>query len=158
MTEMLFSCPEPGGVRIRRVRPMRQDPDELATVLRKVQEVRNLFGEMDCFKAIDNLSDPTKVYLLVDSVGILCVAPDGFGGAHVHITFWDRRLRGREGLCRGVAREIMSAMNLAHLWTAIPRASRAVLAFAKRVGFKETASHNPAVAVLLLPQEDFCGS
>lgn len=159
MIEMLFSCPEPGGTRVRRVREMNRTHEEVARVLALSKGVPNLFAKQTCFQSIDNLYDPNKVYFLVDDVGIIAAVPDGLGAAHVHITFWDRRLRGREALCRGVARWLLQNLNLTVLWTVIPQASRTTLAFARRLGFIERKHQDLGKNVfLVLTKEELRGT
>jgi hypothetical protein len=73
----------------------------------------------------------------VDDVGLMGVGPTLYRGMpDVHITFWDKRLRGREGLCRAVAYMVMGELEVPGLYTPIPATARATLAFAKRVGFR----------------------
>lgn len=158
MIELLVSCPEPGGKKLRRVYELQRTHEEIARVIKLSEGVPNLFSGQTCFQSIDNLYDPEKLYFLVDDVGIIAAVPDGLGAAHVHITFWDKRLRGRETLCKGVARWLLENMNLMVLWTAIPYASRATLAFAKRLGFKERESSLPNNAFLVLTKEDLRGT
>ena len=81
------------------------------------------------------LRDWWKFYL-VDDVGLLCFDPFQPGKAHVHVTFWDRRLRGREELCRQMCLMLMEWSNVQLVLTAIPLDARVVRAFAIRVGFK----------------------
>lgn len=137
MIEMLLSCSEPDGIKLRKVHELQRTHEEIARVIKLSEGVPNLFSGQTCFQSIDNLYDPSKVYFLVDDVGIIAAVPDGLGAAHVHITFWDRRLRGREGLCREVAKWLLQNLHLMVLWTVIPKKSKTTLAFAKRLGFIE---------------------
>lgn len=87
---------------------------------------------------------------LVDAVGVLI---QGFivneGLIDVHIAFWDRRLRGREAMCRAMAAVAAHEGGYPGVWTAIPEDARTTLAFAKRVGFRLTKIIN-GVSVLTL--------
>lgn len=152
MIELLFHCPEPKGARLRRVRELERTPQQIQWVMEKMSGVPSFFMGQSCWSSIDELYDDKKVFFLVDDVGIICVAPNRveiMPNAHVHITFWDGRLRGREGLCRGLAREVLNAYSLSYLWTAIPDSSKMILAFAKRVGFKESRRFGPTVVLEL---------
>lgn len=86
----------------------------------------------------------------VDTVGMLI---QGFVTYNdmidVHIVFWDRRLRGREPMCRSMAQLVASEGGFAGVWTAIPQDAAATLAFAKRVGFRQERTVN-GIAVLTL--------
>lgn len=79
----------------------------------------------------------------VDDVGLVAVGPMRTDFmADVHITFWDKRLRGREDLCRRVAEWVIAGFGLQSVFTAIPVSAKATIAFAKRVGF-HTAEYHP---------------
>ncbi len=78
----------------------------------------------------------THIYL-VDTVGaVIVLVQDPAVTAHVHITFWDKILVGREELCRELSRRVLREKNLSYLHTSIPIGARATMAFARRVGFK----------------------
>lgn len=94
------------------------------------------------------------VCFLVDDVGMFAVVVDKSGRAHVHMTFWDGRLRGRETLAREVAHFAMETLELDRLWTAIPLTRPAVLAFAERVGFKRFKEQNEVVGLCYLRQSN----
>lgn len=125
---------------------MARTPEEIGGILDAVQGMPNLFEGQSCWKSIDELYDERKIYLLVDNVGIICFVPRD-DNAHVHITFWDKRLRGRELLCKVVAREMMQALGLRFLWTAIPESARVILAFTKRLGFREARRFGPTIVL-----------
>lgn len=82
-----------------------------------------------------------KLYWVVDDVGLLIATMAG----DVHVFFWDKRLRGREELAKTMLLVSMSILNLDEAWTTIPETERAVLAFAKRVGFKDEGMQDGAV-------------
>jgi hypothetical protein len=155
---MLVSCFEPDGEKLRRVHPMMRSPEEIAMILRATDGVPSMFSGQGCFHSMDELFDEEKIFLLVDKVGLICFVPDLDNGAHVHITFWDKRLRGRELLCKAVAREMMLLRRFDKLWTIIPRTSRPTLAFTKRLGFKEVEFPRKDLAFLQLTKEDFHGA
>jgi hypothetical protein len=92
------------------------------------------------------ITDLNNFLCLIDDVGIILAAPFDKETAHIHMTFWDRRLRGRETLCSRVASYICRVTGLS-LMTAIPTSHRAVLEFVKRAGFTE--SHRVRGAAVL---------
>jgi hypothetical protein len=94
------------------------------------------------------LFDPFSTFFLVDNVGIIAVMPlEGNDRVlHVHIAFWDKRLRGREELVRNVCQFVV-AISQKILITAIPATNRVVLAFARRVGFEVSLEANDIVTL-----------
>lgn len=74
-----------------------------------------------------------KLYWVVDDVGLMFATMAG----DVHVFFWDKRLRGREDLAKTMMLVSMGIFGLPEAWTTIPETERAVLAFAKRIGFTE---------------------
>lgn len=92
-----------------------------------------------------------RLYLLVDDVGSIVFAFDQVE-PHVHVTFWDRRLRGREAMCKAIGQEVMHQLGVGRLWTMIPRDARMILAFCRRVGFEPVVEVSGVVG-LILPRE-----
>lgn len=86
---------------------------------------------------VERFRDENRVSWRVDDVGLIFAVFDRPSRASVHIVFWDRRLRGREVLCRGLADYIIHKWELDYLCTTIPRTSRPTLAFARRIGFED---------------------
>lgn len=109
--------------------------EEILYVYDKLGTCPNLFGSRSIRSIEDLLSNHWKFWL-VDDVGLLCFDPFTVRIAHVHITFWDKRLRGRESLCRAVAGHLMSEYQIDTLLTVIPDSAKIVGAFARRVGFQ----------------------
>lgn len=135
---MKFTCVERGQTILREVTPFVPSPETALEIYDKVKDKASMFS-LDGRtgpKALTSLLNPAHHFWLVDDVGLLCVASYEPGMGHAHITFWDCILRGREELVRSMARQSMRDMKLSLLYTAIPAASRATLAFAKRIGFK----------------------
>jgi hypothetical protein len=139
-----YICVEKDEEIERTVTPMSLDPAEVLRVYDKLKGVPNLFvaSGVCSAKTLEQLYDPAYHFWLVDDVGIICIAPVASGKGHAHITFWDGRLRGREGLAREFAKAAMAEHGLHTLITAIPLDSRATLAFAKRVGFRTAMKYN----------------
>lgn len=103
------------------------------------------------------IKDPTLIWsegvrtFLVDSVGMMMKGPFAFDGLpDVHVGFWDKVLVGREAMARSLAARIASEAGVPGVFTAMPRGSRATLAFAKRVGFKQVQENNQIVVLTLL--------
>lgn len=110
------------------------DISVLLDIQQRLEAVPNFLPETNPLGVF--LQEDAEVYL-VDNVGVL-VAVDIRAGdqAHVHMTFWDRRLRGRETLVETVARLVIQRHDLEYVWTAVPKKLRHVVAFVKRVGFE----------------------
>lgn len=108
---------------------------------------------MENFLPKDNpytfLLNPQNKFFQVDDVGLLAVIPSFEWPEllHVHITFWDGRLRGREGLCKSLA-AMVSQLTGKFLFTQIPEDRQALLAFAYRVGFQPQANIGPSKTLL----------
>jgi hypothetical protein len=95
-------------------------------------------------------SEGTRIFLVGD-VGVLIKgALELEGMPDVHVGFWDRILAGREEMCYTVAAMVARDARVKGVWTAIPKASRATLAFAKRVGFKTTRETSDTELLVLL--------
>jgi hypothetical protein len=92
------------------------------------------------------LLDPENLFFTVDNVGLIAVMPLNERALHCHIAFWDKRLRGREALCRNLAQFVV-AITRKHLVTAIPEGNRVVLAFARRAGFEVAHEANGVVTL-----------
>lgn len=104
-------------------------------------------------KDIAHIYSPGARLFLVDDVGLMLKGCFQSGGLYdVHIGFWDLVLRGRELMCRAMARRVAEDAGARGVWTAIPIEARATLAFAKRVGFIEQSqsSQSGSVSVLTL--------
>lgn len=84
---------------------------------------------------------PERISWLVDDVGLIFAVFDKPGRASVHICFWDRRLKGREVICRGLADWLIHKYHLNYICTSIPASSKPTLRFAEDVGF-EVAAHD----------------
>lgn len=130
-------CKEGDRVVTRYIQRMQPDVADALSVYDNARQVSNMFGKMD-EQALTFLVGNAEWFWKVDDVGLICVSPLGSmpHTAHVHITFWDKRLRGREEICRELARRVTAECHYHTFWTAIPREARTVLAFAKRVGFQ----------------------
>lgn len=136
-----------------------KDGDVLRTVRFMDKSVGHILETIDRLKTVPNFLPPDNevqpflspgsVFFEVDDVGLLAFIPTAHRLAHVHISFWDKRLRGREELCRTVAEWVVGLTGMI-LATGIPESAPAVLAFAKRVGFGET-NREHGIVVLTFP-------
>jgi hypothetical protein len=140
-------CNEKGGVVLRKVWPVRITPARALELQDKMSTVPNF---LDKDNPLGVFFQDDSVFFQVDDVGVLAFVNIKHGRiAHAHITFWDRRLRGREKLCEAVAETFMLCAGLQVLATAIPPDRPVLMAFAKRVGF-EPARETPAGTLMLL--------
>lgn len=128
---MYIGSVEPEGTFVRRVRPFEQKDAQV--VWDKLKTVPNFLGSL----SPETLFDPKLEIVLIDDIGagVLDDRTDQY--ARVHITFWDKRLRGREYLCKRIAQMFMDKYNLGYVYSTIPHEARTVIAFARRIGFKE---------------------
>ena len=132
--KITMQCQEKEGPVRRTVSEMPKSLEVWLETVEKLRLVPNFLHKSDFENTKEFLKDENK-FFLVDDVGAAAVLPDEKGSAHVHITFWDGRLRGREALMRELAIQVKDQMKLDTLYTAIPVDSHSVIAFAIRVGF-----------------------
>lgn len=137
MHEFQFVCPEPYGDVVRTVRPLEQG-GILRAYLSIKASLESRGRTLPLELALREFGRMDKLYWTVDDVGLLIATEAG----DVHIFFWDKRLRGREELCRSMAKVVMNILDKESVWTKIPSSERAVIAFAKRVGFEEESIGN----------------
>lgn len=143
MYEYQFTCPEPSGDVVRTVRPLEQG-GILRAYIRMRDSLTSRGRELPLELALREFSRLDKLYWTVDDVGLLIASEAG----DVHIFFWDKRLRGREGLCKSMAEVVLNTLGREYIWTTIPETERAVIAFAKRVGFVEEGLTNRGVRLV----------
>lgn len=141
-------CKERDGEHLRAVRPIEPDPAWILDTWEKLQRVPN-FTEGDD-NPLGSFVDQNNLLFQVDDVGVILVSGLEYGKtAHVHVTFWDRRLRGRENLCKCLAELVIEIAGLKNLYTVIPESSQVVKAFAQRVGFEERAQTDGNIVMVL---------
>jgi hypothetical protein len=131
---MIFACEERNGTYLRRVEVMGKTPQEALWVYDNIRSCLVRTGWDEAI-TLEWLLRPETTVLKVDKVGVLCFVRLR-QQAHAHVFFWDRILRGREGLCRKLALMMMDSQEVELLLTAIPPERRTTIAFAKRVGFQ----------------------
>jgi hypothetical protein len=134
-----FKVREKGTELERSIREI--DKSDHETILWTFSQILSLHRSMGKpeppLSTVELFRQPERVSWLVDDVGLIFAVFDRPGRASVHIVFWDRRLRGREILCRGLADWMIHKWDLNYLCTSIPATSRATLAFAEKIGFEE---------------------
>ena len=136
--DLAFATREQGIERERTLREI--DKADHETILWSFSQILDLHRALKApeppLETVAVYRQPERISWLVDDVGLIFAVFDRLTRASVHICFWDRRLRGREVLCRGLADWLIHKFRLDYLCTAIPRTSRATLAFAERIGFE----------------------
>lgn len=132
MYEFTLVCQEPGGSVTRTVRPLEQR-DILSAWRRMRASLETRGRTLPIELALREFSRLDKLFWTVDDVGLLIADSTG----DTHVFFWDRRLRGREGLCRAMAYVTMEIFQLDATTTKIPESEKMMIAFAKRVGYTE---------------------
>lgn len=142
-------CKEKDGLVWRTVRVAEPSVNWANRVIDKLQTVPNFLQNENPYFI---LLDSRNKFFEVDNVGIVAVLPlDAWPNLlHVHITFWDRRLRGREGLCRSLA-DWVTRLCGKTLFTQIPAENKVLLAFASRVGFQMQTSEGSTRTMVYLP-------
>lgn len=134
---LTLDCPERGGTVRRTVVDMPRDLRLWLEITKLMETVPNFLSK-SYRKNTEIFMDERNKFFLIDDVGVAAVLTEkALPLAHVHVTFWDHKLRGREELCRRLCDYVMFHMELDQLHTAIPKTSTAVLAFVKRIGFRE---------------------
>lgn len=95
------------------------------------------------------LLDHRNSFIQIDDVGLIAVIPkeDMPDYRHVHITFWDGRLRGRERMCRAIATFVQGLMKV-KIVTMVPAYRHTLRAFATRAGFEDVGSVDEARVLL----------
>lgn len=129
-------CCEKGIVFDRKINLLVKTP---ADILRLYDRIKGCHLDTGWEKPVtlEQLMNPEVLIWTVDDVGMIIAV---FGPkTHVHIFFWDRRLRGREKMCRIHAANILRMFHLAEIWTVIPQNAKIIAAFARRVGFKTSS-------------------
>lgn len=149
---MLMYCQESEGIQLRAVEPLVRDPEKVDEVETRLREVPNFLPEGQSLWGI--VSQPDVAAFLVDDVGALIVVniKQSFYG-ECHVTFWDKKLEGREALCYTVAQMVMESASLRFLITYVPVNRQRLLTFAKKVGFRHIETSQD-IAILALMREE----
>ncbi len=145
MIEFFASCEEKGGTVVRRVYELDRSPGNLLQVVENLKRVDSFIDGVSPTVLLDEGMEVMQV----DDVGLVALDKRNARDARVHMTFWDRRLRGREYLCRRVAGYWIDKYNLEYLSTSIPVTAGMVIAFARKVGFKSFTESEGYVHLVL---------
>lgn len=128
---------EPEGVFLRKAWLVARTPEAMLEILDRVKELEADTG-WETPELLPRLLNMNTYTIKVDDIGILYLHFLEPRVAQVHIFFWDRRLRGREGLCRELAIKALDVFQLDTLWTAVPLRYSRMKGFVERVGFRFT--------------------
>lgn len=142
-----LECLEKGGSVLRSFRLADKTTAGILELVEKIQRAPNFFSDSGN-PYLWLLDEKTMIYL-IDDVGTVVIRPcRGYDG-EAHVTFWDRRMRGREALCRQIGQDFLlqRGLSICSLFTAVPVDRRAVIAFSKRVGFQTVAVANGVEAM-----------
>jgi hypothetical protein len=146
------TCDEPGGPVVRTVLSVPCTDSAAWKIYERIKGLPN-FVSADSQQLTPEsmlwLFLPQVQYYLVDDVGVIVLRVQSAAHGDVHVTFWDKRLRGREKLASSTADAIIKEKRLEYLETYIPKDSRAILAFAKRVGFEQLTPEDSDVHCLV---------
>lgn len=127
----LFTCNEPDVTKVRMVTEVEKIPANILPLYYRIAAWHGHHGP----EIIGQFYDEAKRFYLVDNVGLLWSTNRGDTGLEGHFVFWDGRLRGREGLVRGMATVAMDLAGKNRLWVIVPREKTMILKFLWRVGF-----------------------
>ena len=151
MIKFYVECAEKLGTVTRYYREVDRTPKNILEIVDKVVRVPNfLFKQLEL--TYSELLNYENALYQIDDAGIVFFKPRPPFTAEVHITFWDGRLRGREEICREIGRDflIQRGIREGRFVTAVPHDRKAVIAFARRIGFKVSLSQDERVTVLVL--------
>lgn len=154
---LTMDCSEPSGLIARSVRLCELSMAKLRFLHEKLSKFEVLFNDFTkdnpeafirAFVNIDQYGDvhPNGLVWEVDDVGILAltdIVPQNT--AKAHFTFWDRRIRGREGLIRAMLKYVFEQLGLHRIVVEIPLYAVAAMAAVERMGFRKEGRMREAV-------------
>jgi RimJ/RimL family protein N-acetyltransferase len=139
-------CRERDGEVVRRVRRTKLSIDRLKFIWDKLHKFDVLFndwvrGDFEAFLnhfivQIDGELHAAGLMWDVDDVGMFMltdIVPGICGTAH--FTFWDRRFRGREELCRAMLRHVFDTYGFKRIEVRVPLYAHSARAATERIGF-----------------------
>ena len=114
--------------------------ENLEMVWNKLNQFPILFdddvrGDFKSF--IIDMTNKNSVIFLTGNYGIceICnIVP--YRGCDVHLTFWDRRFRGRDGECRAVIKWIFNTLQLHRITVSTVSIAHSTINFIKALGFR----------------------
>ncbi len=153
-----FECREPEGTLIRCVRPAVLTFATLKGYYDKLKEFDTIFNGyvannidafIHSFVKGNGSGDvqSTGIIWEVDDVGILYLTEISVGNdAYAHFNFWDRRIKGRENLIRGMMRNVMGEFNLHRISIEVGMFAAAWMCPAvERIGFTREGRKREAI-------------
>lgn len=152
---MQFKVEEEGTEFEREVRELdKRDHEGILWSFSKILDLHREMGKPEPpLSTVELYRQEGRITWLVDFVGMMFAVLDRPNRASVHIVFWDRKLRGREVLCRGMADYIIHRWHLDYICTSIPLTSAPTLAFALRIGFEEVMTEEDGMVHLVYTTE-----
>lgn len=152
-----FECIERDGPIVRTVKPARLSVERLRTLWENLKEFDVLFNDfvrgdvqafVDHFIRIDAAGEPHSRGLIwdVDDVGIFFlnnIRPHD--SAQAHFVFWDRIYRGREELCREMARYVFDKYKFRRIYVEWPLYANFSIQFMERIGFVNEGRKRDAI-------------
>lgn len=147
---MLCACREKDGLKLRMVEHIEPNAVTMAWLILMLRKRKSFLEHVGMADAISMLLDKSTHVLGIDDVGavILTNIAEGYA-AEVHVTFWDGRVRGRERMCRKMAKLLMDKFRLEQIFCLIPEGNTVGLRLAQAVGFKEGRHENGNVLLYL---------
>jgi len=141
-----FECNEPKSKIVRTVSPTQLSKDRIQFLWDKLKEFDTLFndfvrGDYAAFVnhfivQVDGQPMSAGLFWDVDDVGILLlknIIP--MQSAETHFVFWDRRFKGREGLCRGMLKYVFELYKFQRIEVRVPMYATDTLVAVERLGF-----------------------
>lgn len=133
---MMIYCDEPKQGVIRRVRPLPRTIEGVLEAHTRLLSVPNFLDTDDEFMGLTSLLTEEVDVLEVDNVGLVALDLIERGRhARIHCTFWDKRLRGREFLCRRITEEWIDKYGLKGIYCQVAPTASVLRRFLERVGY-----------------------
>ena len=141
-------CEEPEGSITRHIYPLMFTPENLVKFYEKSAQFPILFGRpinsiAEFLPYIIDIDDNGVVkvngafWVIDDFVGVMYLNGIGDTGALAHITFFDRRFRGRQKLIKGMLRHVFDTYKLHRISVQLPGyVGLSTMKFVSGMGFK----------------------
>jgi hypothetical protein len=128
-------CNEPKiGRIVRKVQDFKRGLEHTMELQERMMQVPNMLDSEDSVGSLMALLHPSVHIFEVDDVGVVAFDQVVINlSARVHCTFWDRRLRGREKLCKSVIERFSGPLGLRVIYC--ENESPMIWEFLERVGF-----------------------
>jgi len=115
-------------------------PENILKVWNHFNEFPILFddydrGDLNQFTAM--FFDPKAIIFATGDYGIARIANILIGrDCNIHLTFWDRRFRGRDTECRKAIQWAFNELRLARMTVIVPETVRSTISFLQALGFR----------------------